>query len=296
MGRIADLVIESSAVDGEHGAATEHLLKEIAAAQPRFDAALTGTELDPTQFISNAVNVIRQDLLDPDKKTKIIECVPESVIGALLNCAQHGLRPGPFKEAWLIPKRKRDGAVLCEFQAHYRGLLRMALAHPDICLIETEVAYKADKFIPKKGSAGQLIYEPKVAPLLERGPRVAFYALAKLVNGQTPYVWWHDADMAAFRNKFIRAGDRSPWYDGYGYTAMGKKTMLLRLLDEIPRLQRLIELVAIDGTVRRDIDPATPGHEVSEHVDDEEPIEVTEPDVPNLDELAQEDLPAESGS
>jgi recombination protein RecT len=283
MGRITTAVAERAATEEEQGQATATLLDAIVKAEPLFTTALNGTDIDPVQFVSNAVNVVKQDLVDPDKKMKIIECEQESVIGALLNCAQYGLRPGPFKEAWIIPKKKRGGAVLAEFQAHYRGLQRMALAHPEIDRITTRVVHEADVFDVEEGSVNRLIYRPKIGPLAARGPRVAFFALAKLTNGETPFVWWHDTYVTSFRDKFVKAGEKSPWFDAYGYDTMGRKTVLLRLLDEIPRLSRLVDLVAVDGTVRRDLDPATPGYEVGERIDDQEFDNVPEQGAIDLD-------------
>lgn len=285
MGRIDEAVKERDLTDEERGQATADLLDAIVKSEALFATALSGTDIDPAQFVSNAVNVVKQDLLDPDKKTKIIECEPGSVIGALLNCAQHGLRPGPFKEAWIIPKHKRNGAVLAEFQAHYRGLQRMALAHPEVDRIVTCVVYKGDTFDVEQGSTNQLIHRPKIVPLAERGERLAFYALAKLTNGETPFVWWHDTVVTAFRDKYVnvKARDRSPWFDAYAYETMGRKTLLLQLLYDLPRPSRLVELVAVDGTVRRDLNPARPGYEVSERIDDHEFDGVPEPEPIDLD-------------
>lgn len=271
MGRIADAVAEQAALAEAQGQSAATLIDTITGSEALFAAALHGSDIDPVQFVSNAVNVVRQDLLDPEKKLKIIECEPESVIGALLNCAQYALRPGPFKEAWIIPKMKR-GVVLAEFQAHYRGLQRMALAHPQVDRITTRLAYELDVFEVEEATVNRLTHRPKIAPRAARGPRLAFFSLAKLVNGETPFVWWHDSDMTNFRDKYVKS-DKSPWYDGYGYVTMGLKTVLLRLLDEIPRQSRLADLVAVDGTVRRDLNPETPGYEVAERIADDEETE-----------------------
>jgi recombination protein RecT len=287
MGRIAEAVADRAATEEAQGQATATLLDAIVESESLFAAALHGSDIDPVQFVSNAVNVVKQDLLDPDKRTKIIECDQESVIGALLNCAQYALRPGPFKEAWIIPKKKRGGAVLAEFQAHYRGLQRMALAHPEVDRITTRVVYEADEFDVEEGTVNRLIYRPKVGPLAARGQRVAFFSLAKLTNGETPFVWWHETYMTSFRDKFVKAGEKSPWFDAYGFDTMGRKTVLLRLLDEIPRQSRLVDLVAVDGTVRRDLNPAKPGYEVGEHIDDQEFDNLPEQEPINLDAEAE---------
>jgi recombination protein RecT len=302
MGRIAAAVAENMAATDRQGQATFELLETIEQSRELFAAALSGTDIDPDQFVSNAVNVVKQDLLDPSKKTKLVECVPDSVIGALINCAHYGLRPGPFKEAWIIPRerggtvsgddassKRRGGIVLAEFQAHYRGLQRMALAHPEVDRLTTRVVYQNDRFEVQEGSVNRLLYVPKVLSLKERGQRRAFFALASLTNGETPFVWWHDLDMVAFRTRFVKARN-SPWFDGYGFNEMGRKTMLLRLLDEIPRQSRLVDLVAVDGTVRRNTDPDVPGYEVGEHVDNEQEMELpVEPAPVDLDAESQDD-------
>ncbi|MFI5593483.1 recombinase RecT [Amycolatopsis sp. NPDC051758] len=273
--------------DHEHdGHATATLLDQIAQSRDLFAQALRGSDIDPDQFVSNALNLVQQDLLDPDKKTKIFEAQPESVIGALLNCAQYGLRPGPFKEAWIIPKRKRGGIVMAEFQAHYRGLQRMAQAHPEVLRITTRVVYERDLFAVEEGTINRLTYEPLIGSVKDRGSRVVFFSLAMLANGESPFVWWHDKDMTNFRDKFVKAGERSPWFDPYGYDAMGRKTVLLRLLDEIPRQTRLVDLIAVDGTVRRDLDPAAPGYQVGERLEDQEDDVPPEPDLVDLDAAA----------
>jgi recombination protein RecT len=291
MGRIADAAAEQDAAAELDGQTALDLLDMIAQSRELLTTALRGTDIDPEQFVSNAINLVKQDLIDPSKKTKLIECVPESIIGALLNCAQYGLRPGPFKEAWIIP-RKRSGTVLAEFQAHYRGLQRMALAHPDVDRITTRVVFEADRFAVQEGTVNRLDYEPKVAPYKERGARRVFFALAILTNGESPFVWWHDQDMANFRDKYIKA-TASPWYDSYGYQEMGRKTVLLRLLDEIPRLNRLVDLVAVDGTVRRDLNPDVQGYEVGERIDEDQADGPVEPDPVDLDaEADRADDPA----
>jgi recombination protein RecT len=208
------------------------------------------------------------------------------VIGALLNCAQYGLRPGPFKEAWIIPKKKRGGVMMAEFQAHYRGLQRMAQAHPEVLRITTRVVYERDVFAVEEGTVNRLTYEPRIGSMKDRGNRVAFFSLAKLANGETPFIWWHDKDVTNFRDYVVKAGERSPWRDGYGYDAMGRKTVLLRLLDEIPRQTRLVDLIAVDGTVRRDLDPSAPGYEVGERLDDQEDELPPEPEPVDLDTAA----------
>ena len=266
MGRITQAVAEQAGADTAQAQNTATLLETIVASESLFATALNGTDIDPVQFVSNAINVVKQDLRDPDKPLKIIEAEPDSVIGALLNCAQYGLRPGTFKEAWIIPKMRR-GVVLAEFQAHYRGLQRMAQAHPDVLRVTTRVVHEHDEFTVSEGSNMYLKFEPKVDSRSARGRRIAFFTLAVLSNDETPFVWWHDADMVAFRDRFVKA-KRGPWYDAYGFEAMGRKTVLLRLLDEIPRQNRLVDLVAVDGTVRRDLNPATPGYEVGERIDD----------------------------
>lgn len=277
MGKIADAVIAG----GDEQEAQSTVFDDIRAAESSFTQALTGTGIDPAQFVANAVNYITADLLRPDRGTKIAECLPETIIGALLNCAQMGLRPGPFDEAWIIPR-----AGKAEFHANYKALRRLALDHPDVHRITAQLVREKDFFTVEDGTEHILAFRPLLAPNTERGPVKFFFALAKLANGEHQYVWWHTNDMASFRDEFGSKAASSPWRagSGYGYNRMGLKTVLLRLLDELPRSPKLSDLLATDGTVRTNLNPVLPGHQVGERQDadlDPEPVDLdalTEPE------------------
>lgn len=259
------------------------LFADIRTAEPEFASALAGTGLNPAQFVTNAINQISMDMLRPDPGTKIIECQPESVIGALLNCAQMGLRPGPFDEAWIIPRARK-----AEFHANYKALRRLALEHPEVHRITAQLVRTEDDFDVLEGTENYLRFKPKLLPNKDRGKVRIFFALAKMANGEHQFVWWHTNDMATFRNQFGSKSKSSPWYDasGYGYNRMGLKTVLLRLLDELPRSPKVSELIAADGTVRTDLNPAKRGYEVGEREDtdvDPEPVDLDDLSEPETD-------------
>lgn len=262
------------------------ILDDIRAAEDSFAQALTDTGIDPAAFVANAVNYVTNDLMRVDTSTKIAECQPDTVIGALLNCAQMGLRPGPFNEAWIIPRKGK-----AEFHANYKGLRRLALEHPDVFRITAQTVREKDHFDVEEGTTNYLTFKPKKIPNAERGPVKYFFALAKMANGETPFIWWHTNDMALFRNQFASDSKFSPWRTNWGYLRMGVKTVLLRLLDELPRAKKLVDLAAIDGTVRTDLDPGKDGYLVSNREDDDlEPV-----DLDSLPEPDTESPPAVTG-
>ncbi|HEY3692095.1 MAG TPA: recombinase RecT [Pseudonocardiaceae bacterium] len=281
--RAAGVVITGPDTDtGRTGPAKPELtiFDEIRARQDSFAQALTDTGIDPAAFVENAVNYVRTDMLRTDSGKKIAECDADSVIGALLNCAQMGLRPGAFDEAWIIP---RGGKAA--FHANYKALRRLALEHPSVLRIEAEAVRQNDEFEMQKGSNNILLFKEKLAPNSERGGVKYFYALAKMANGESHFRWMHTDDMAQFARMYGGGGASSQWKSGYGYVRMGVKTILLRLLDELPRAKKLIELSALDGTVRTDLNPAAPGYEVSAH--DEDSLDTA--DLVDLDALAPPD-------
>ena len=55
-------------------------------------------------------------------------CTPQSLLGALMTCAQLGLEPGPLQHVYFIPRRNaRLNADEVNFQIGYKGYIQLAI-------------------------------------------------------------------------------------------------------------------------------------------------------------------------
>eukprot|EP00919_Chromeraceae_sp_WS-2016_P068779 GHVR01162774.1.p1 GENE.GHVR01162774.1~~GHVR01162774.1.p1 ORF type:complete len:266 (-),score=43.38 GHVR01162774.1:203-1000(-) len=73
---------------------------------------------------------------------KLLNCTPQSILGAMMECAQVGLEPGgTLGLAYLIPYGKE-----CQFQIGYRGLIQLLWRSEMVSSVQSEVVYDCDYF------------------------------------------------------------------------------------------------------------------------------------------------------
>jgi len=117
------------------------------------------------------------------KNPKLHQCTPESIVGALLKCAEWGLLPGG-DNVYLIPRHnnKKPGRPLeCNAQKGYQGLIEL-IYRVTGANVEAHVVYenewngKEGKFDYQFGTNGYLHHKPAFK---NRGKPVCAYALWK---------------------------------------------------------------------------------------------------------------------
>ena len=111
------------------------------------------------------------------KNPKLHECTPESIVGALLKCAEWGLLPGG-DNVYLIPRHnnKKPGRPLeCNAQKGYQGLIEL-IYRVTGANVEAHVVYEKDEFDYQFGTEGYLHHKPAFK---NRGKPVCAYALWK---------------------------------------------------------------------------------------------------------------------
>lgn len=100
------------------------------------------------QVGTTADRIIGAALIACAKNPALLRCTPDSVLRALLECAQLGLCPGGITgEAYLIPYGEE-----CQLQIGVRGFQRLAFDAGRVTKIEGRAVYKGDAF--------DLVYEP----------------------------------------------------------------------------------------------------------------------------------------
>lgn len=171
----------------------------------------------------------------------LLQCTPESILLAVMQCAQLGLEPNtPLGLAYLVPyknNRKVEGQWVTTYEAQfipgYRGLVKLAHQSGEITTVRSRVVREGDVFEVELGSDERLVHRPNLA--LDEGATlsqlVAVYAVAQFKNGATQFEVMSKAQVDGVRAR-SKASDNGPW--STDYEEMARKTVLRRLCKSLP--------------------------------------------------------------
>lgn len=250
--------------------------------QQQFQLAMP-KGMEATQLVRDAQTCLRQT-------PQLAECDPSTVLGALMSCAQLGLRPGVLGQAYLLPlwnsrARQREAQLVIG----YAGLLELIYRAGTVSMIDARVVYSNDEFVQEYGLAeDKLIHRPPTSG--PRGEPVAFYAIARMKDGGYSMTEVMSvADMQAYRDKYAMAKKKDgtivgPWVSEF--VEMAKKTMIRRLAKMLPKSPEVARAITHDGAVRVDYTPA--GIDAAPSYVDSEVVP------PQTDEPADTAAPAEA--
>lgn len=240
--------------------------------------------LTPERLLRIATTSIRTN-------PKLKVCTPESLLGAVMQCAQLGLEPSILGHAYLVPFKnavkdysgKKIGSVdECQFQIGYKGLIELARRTGQISSIMAQAVYEKDHFEYEYGIDEKLKHVPADG---DRGPVVRYYAYAKFKDGGYSFLVMSKSDIAAHRDKFSKAKTYGPWVDHFD--EMAKKTVLKALMKYMPISVEFQRAVDQDETTK---------HYETDVEDMSEAIDVTDWSNPQTEEVqelpeGQEELP-----
>lgn len=176
---------------------------------------------------------------------QLLECTPQSLLGALMLSAQTGMEPGPLGHAYLVPRRNK-GVMECTWILGYKGIIELARRSGQIVSIEAREVCEADEFDYQYGLDEQLVHKPFMGG--ERGPIVAFWGLAKFKDGGHYFLVMSKADVDAAMQR-SDAGKRGygPWVSDYA--AMGRKTVIRRMAPFLPLSSEQAAVIGQDESV-----------------------------------------------
>lgn len=190
-------------------------------------------------------------------------------MAAVMQSSQLGLEPNTaMQEAFIIP-RNNHGRMEATFQIGYRGILKLAHNTGQYQAIYAEQVYEEDRFEYELGLHKKLVHVPADLP---KGEPKYYYAVYHLANGGYDFKVWSKAKVHLHAQQFSAALKRkqsTPWKTNFD--AMAKKTVLLDLLKFAPKSIEFSQQLAMDNTVRKDVD-SEPEKVI---IDMEEPV--TEP-------------------
>jgi recombination protein RecT len=170
---------------------------------------------------------------------KLYECSPQSLIGAMMLAGQLGLEPGPLGHVYLVPFKGEVTFVL-----GYRGMIDLGYRSGLLKSIQAVTVREGDAFEYRHGTRPVLDHVPAGSP--EGRDPIAYYAVAQLKTGGSPFVVLYPDDVEATKAKAHGSGHPlSPWNTSYDATA--RKTAVLRLAPMLPQSPVFAQAVASDG-------------------------------------------------
>lgn len=227
------------------------LKRQIRDMEEQFKLAMP-RGMEAAQLVRDAMTVLSAN-------PKLAECEPRSVLGALMTCAQLGLRPGVLGQAWVIPFKGKGQLVI-----GYQGLIALAQRSGNIASISARIVYAADLFEYEFGLDERLVHRPHRGG--DRAAAVAYYCVVKTRAGGTMWDVLERADAERHRDRFAMARNRDgqvigPWVDHFD--SMALKTVIMRVLKLAPRSTELQQMFRVDESFRLDVSPQADPADVS---------------------------------
>lgn len=241
------------------GVAQNTLADQIRGMEKQYQAAMPrGAEA--AQLVRDALTALRMT-------PKLAECEHTSVLGALMTCAQLGLRPGVLGHAWLLPfwdnKSRGNKAQLV---IGYQGLIELAHRSGKISSLIARTVYQNDEFTVDYGLADSLVHRPNLFE--DRGEPIAYYAIAKFTTGGHAFIVMTQKEMLRYRDLHAKSRNREgrifgPWVDNF--EGMAHKTCIRQLSKYMPKSTELAVALAADEGVRVDLTPTADPAESTDH-------------------------------
>lgn len=192
------------------------------------------------------------------RNPKLFDCAPETMVGAIVNCAALGLEPNLIGHAYILPfyngKTKRMEA---QFQIGYKGAIDLARRSGELKQLYAHEVYEGDDFGYSYGLNKDLHHIPNGEDNPAKLTHV--YAVYHLKDGGSDFVVMSRNQIEKHRDRFTKSQKDGrifgPWADHF--TEMAKKTAIIKLLKTAPlsierengEVQQIGELVNGDGGV-----------------------------------------------
>lgn len=240
--------------------ATNTLADQIRKMERDFQLAMPrGAEAK--QLIRDALTALRT-IKHLDK------CEATSVLGALMTCAQLGLRPGVLGHAWPLPFwDNRSRGYKAQLVIGYQGYIELAHRSGKVSSLIARTVYASDTFDVDYGLADSLVHKPNLFE--DRGDPIAYYAIAKFTSGGHAFLVMTQKELFRHRDRYAprnREGNLfGPWVDNFEGQAL--KTTIRQLFKYLPKSTEMATAMAADEGVRVDLSPTVDAAETTERLD-----------------------------
>lgn len=218
--------------------------------------------ISPQQFLRLALNALQNT-------PHLMECTMPSFYGAIMQCAQLGLKPNVNGEAYLIPfkNNKKGGVYECQFIVGYKGLMILARRSGEVANIDAQTVYANDEFDLAYGFDPTLVHKPYLKG--DRGEPVGFYATVLLKDGGKSAHYMTVADAQRYGKRYSKSYNNSPW--ATDFEAMAKKSCLRQVLKYAPMSTDVDKAIEADNHVLKFEENSSVDSALVEIVQDEEP-------------------------
>lgn len=218
--------------------------------------------ISPQQFLRLALNALQNT-------PHLMECTMPSFYGAIMQCAQLGLKPNVNGEAYLIPfkNNKKGGVYECQFIVGYKGLMILARRSGEVANIDAQTVYANDEFDLAYGFEPVLVHKPYLKG--DRGEPVGFYATVLLKDGGKSAHYMTVSDAQRYGKRYSKAYNNSPWVTDF--EAMAKKSCLRQVLKYAPMSTDVDRAIDADNHVLKFEENSAIDSSFVEIVQDEEP-------------------------
>lgn len=242
----------------------ERLETEFAQAMPSGEAR---------QIVQDALTCLRTI-------RNLDQCDPLSVLGALMTCAQLGLRPGVLGHAWPLPFwDSRARMFKAQLIIGYQGYIHLGYQSDRVADFSGRAVHENDVYEVEYGMHPTLVHRPARG---DRGPVTAYYATFRTTTGGAGFHDMTHTEVLDWRDRYAPRGKPptgggpapfvGPWKSAEGtadFIGMGIKTQLRQLAKWMPKSPQLATAAQVDGTVRVDVTALSEPASVSEQTFEE---------------------------
>lgn len=170
------------------------------------------------------------------RNPKLLECSPESIVGAIMNCASLGLEPNLIGHAYLVPFWNSSTKKMeAQFQIGYKGAIELFRRTGEVANITAHEVYENDLFEVTLGTDEKIVHKPTPWGS-ERGKVVGYYSTYKLKDGSYGFCVMSKKEVEEHRDRFTKSKKDGkvfgPWKDHFD--EMAKKTCILKMAKYMP--------------------------------------------------------------
>lgn len=192
-----------------------------------------------------AEDLTRMALMALSRQPDLAKCSQTSILRALIDAAELGIKPGGLMgRGYLVPRKNRkNGELECHFDPGYRGLVDIARRSGQVRRLEAHVVHEKDVFELEYGDEPRLLHKPTL--IGDPGQVIAAYAVAQFADGskQVEVLTRREIDKV----KASSASQNGPWSNWYD--EMAKKTAVRRICKLLPFSDELERALLAAGEV-----------------------------------------------
>jgi len=239
----------------------EKTLFSFLSARKNFIAQVLPSYITADKMIDLAFIEIR-------KNPKLMQCSPQSLVGAIMLASQLGCAPGPLGHCYLVPFwNGKTQAYDVQFQLGYRGMLKLVRNSGEVGEVYGYVVHAKDQFSISYGLRRDLHHIPSMED--DPGAPIGAYTVAALKSGERDFCYMRWVDIMKRRDQYSKnSRDKSGSLVGPWATepeAMAIKTVLrahfkwlpmsVEAMQTIESSDNAVAALANDGSISIEVAP-----------------------------------------